>query len=385
MFEEDDNASKRLKLSQYHSFLGNSLNNNINSSGMSSSTPNDLQFGQQLPLLHPQSQSVGNVRDPQQTPSQSLPFPVYHYNGGYYGQSPNPDNGLLPFNNFLPTPQHTMGSSSSYSSPSAQSHMVHSVQPSQVYYFSSPPFMHQTQPSLRQQTSNTMQQPYSMNTITTLQHPHNHIESPLTQMLHSVPLGNESYEQSLPQSYKFSTPNANTSATLTNTRPITNSNVNTLGTIDKAKKKKIETLKKKEGLEESSIRIINLLQEKGKMVFRDIHETLGIDYRRAYDILNILLTTSLVTKTGKKRENKLPFIYQDGIPMQETVELRDILGEIAREEEKNRIAEQRIALLEAALASNEPTDRVLAQLKEVDGNVAADPFFRELFKKEIVT
>jgi hypothetical protein len=76
------------------------------------------------------------------------------------------------------------------------------------------------------------------------------------------------------------------------------------------RKSKVDILKKKEGLEESSARIIKLLQSRGKMIFKEIHETLSIDYRRAYDILNILQTTSLITKTGKKRENKLPFIYQ---------------------------------------------------------------------------
>ena len=53
-------------------------------------------------------------------------------------------------------------------------------------------------------------------------------------------------------------------------------------------KTKADPLKKKEGLEESSVRIISLLQTRGKMIFKDIHETLGIDYRRAYDILVII-------------------------------------------------------------------------------------------------
>ena len=53
----------------------------------------------------------------------------------------------------------------------------------------------------------------------------------------------------------------------------------------KKPKRGSDPMKKKEGLEESSVRIIGLLQTRGKMIFKDIHETLNIDYRRAYDIL----------------------------------------------------------------------------------------------------
>jgi len=327
MFEEDENASKRLKISPYHSFLGN---NNGSNNGNNSS---DLHPLGPLPILLPPQQTHNPNQDSNHNHS-AVPVvntsqgngmaygPVYHYNPGYYGQAMNQETGFLPFNNFLPTPHHYAMPGNSNSVPSPL------VPPSQVYYFSSPPFMHNG--SMRPHNGT----PYTqMNTITTLQHPgNNHIESPLTHMLHSVPLDNEAYDQPLQSTFKYSAPSSNSNVTKSRSNTTTNNNNN--ASIDKTKKKKIETLKKKEGLEESSVRIINLLQEKGKMVFKDIHETLGIDYRRAYDILNILLTTSLVTKTGKKRENKLPFIYQDGVPLPEAVELKDILGEVAKEEEK---------------------------------------------------
>jgi len=85
------------------------------------------------------------------------------------------------------------------------------------------------------------------------------------------------------------------------------------------------------------------------MIFKEIHETLSIDYRRAYDILNILQTTSLITKTGKKRENKMPYIYQDGVPIPESVDLRDMVDDIRKEEETNRILQHRIAIMEREL------------------------------------
>jgi len=57
--------------------------------------------------------------------------------------------------------------------------------------------------------------------------------------------------------------------------------------------------KKKEGLEDAADRMLSLLQEKGQMNFKQIHKELGLDYRRAYDILNVLTTTPLVSKRGK--------------------------------------------------------------------------------------
>jgi len=360
MFEEDENASKRLKISPYHSFLGNST---------------EMQLGQ-MPIFPQQSLAhnhTGPVTNSQATNPQ-VPFPVYHY-PGFYGPPSNHVNGhesgLLPFSSYLPNPYHHQLSGTPNQSPIIQvrsnSHQA-DFQPSQVYYFSSPPYMQN--PSMRPNPQ--------MNTITTLQQGNNHMESPLTHLLHSVPLDHDSFEQPMQSTFQYSAPNTKFDPSSGNSRPTMphNKDVST----DKAKKKKVEALKKKEGLEESSVRIINLLQERGKMIFKEIHETLGIDYRRAYDILNILLTTSLVTKTGKKRENKLPFIYQDGVPLPETVDLKDILGEVAREEEKNRVIEERIGTLEAALASNEQADRLLGQLQDADSSVTTDPAYRELIK-----
>ena len=62
----------------------------------------------------------------------------------------------------------------------------------------------------------------------------------------------------------------------------------------------------------------------------------------------------MITKVGKKRENKLPFIYQDGTPLPEPVEIRDIMNDIQREEELNATLKQRIALLEEELGKEDP-------------------------------
>ncbi len=63
--------------------------------------------------------------------------------------------------------------------------------------------------------------------------------------------------------------------------------------------------RKREGLEDSTRKIIELMMKNGEMTFKDIHDTLDLDYRRAYDILNVLLTTPLIHKKGKKRDTKV--------------------------------------------------------------------------------
>ncbi|KAJ3430654.1 transcription factor e2f6 [Anaeramoeba flamelloides] len=111
---------------------------------------------------------------------------------------------------------------------------------------------------------------------------------------------------------------------------------------------------KKESIEHCTIRILRLLQKRGKMVFKDIFTELGIGYRRAYDILNVLLTTPLVHKPGKKRESKMPYIYLDGEPLPEVVDVVNILEQIEYEESQINVLTNYVNRLEEELGKNEP-------------------------------
>eukprot|EP01156_Anaeramoeba_ignava_P006799 Anaeramoba_ignava/a349603_33.p2 GENE.a349603_33~~a349603_33.p2 ORF type:complete len:102 (-),score=45.07 a349603_33:735-1040(-) len=57
-------------------------------------------------------------------------------------------------------------------------------------------------------------------------------------------------------------------------------------TEPKKKKKTHKSKDRKEGLEQLTKKVIQLLQTRGEMFFKDIQSELGIGYRRAYDILN---------------------------------------------------------------------------------------------------
>ncbi|KAJ3429173.1 transcription factor e2f [Anaeramoeba flamelloides] len=94
---------------------------------------------------------------------------------------------------------------------------------------------------------------------------------------------------------------------------------------------------KKETLEQCTLRILSLLQKRGQVPFKDIFTELGIGYRRAYDILNVLLTTPLVSKKGKKRENKIPYVFLDGRPLQEVVDIATILEQTETEKKQIEI------------------------------------------------
>ncbi|KAJ3423448.1 transcription factor e2f [Anaeramoeba flamelloides] len=127
-------------------------------------------------------------------------------------------------------------------------------------------------------------------------------------------------------------------------------------------KKTSEVKPKKETLEECTIRTLELLQLRGQMVFKDIFTELGIGYRRAYDILNVLLTTPLLTKKGKKRESNMPYVYLDGEPLPENVDVRNVLEQIESEEQQIKVLTKYIQRLEEELENDELSD--LQQLLE---------------------
>lgn len=134
---------------------------------------------------------------------------------------------------------------------------------------------------------------------------------------------------------------------------------------------------RKEGLEDSTARIIRLLQMRGKLPFKEIHSELTIDYRRAYDILNVLLTTPLVTKHGKKRENKLPYVFQDGVALNEPVSIDSISEELVACKKANAILSRRVARLEEELAKPYPDMELLLQdLMKDDPNLERDPLYK---------
>ncbi|KAJ4454785.1 hypothetical protein PAPYR_10433 [Paratrimastix pyriformis] len=101
--------------------------------------------------------------------------------------------------------------------------------------------------------------------------------------------------------------------------------------LSTAKKKK-KNSGTKDGLEECTKQILRFLQTRGRATFKEIHEALEIDYRRAYDILNVLMTTPLIRKEGKKRDPGQPYIYVDGTPLREPVDLDKLLALIETEQ-----------------------------------------------------
>ncbi|KAG9390272.1 Transcription factor E2F-like [Carpediemonas membranifera] len=104
--------------------------------------------------------------------------------------------------------------------------------------------------------------------------------------------------------------------------------------------------RKREGLEDSTRKILELLMQNGEMTFKDIHDTLDLDYRRAYDILNVLLTTPLVQKQGKKRDNKLPYMFGDGKPVPVSVDVFSLLSDLEEQQRAIMILTMRIRKLQ---------------------------------------
>ncbi|GIQ81682.1 hypothetical protein KIPB_007162 [Kipferlia bialata] len=89
-----------------------------------------------------------------------------------------------------------------------------------------------------------------------------------------------------------------------------------------------------EGLEAVTRRIIALMQVNGPMTFDDIHNKCGVDHRRLYDIGNVLMTTPAVTKQGKRRDTKQPFIWGDGRPLPEPVPLETLMFDVEAEQRR---------------------------------------------------
>ncbi|KAL0224016.1 hypothetical protein P9112_003406 [Eukaryota sp. TZLM1-RC] len=106
------------------------------------------------------------------------------------------------------------------------------------------------------------------------------------------------------------------------TKPKTPSSTSTI-TTPKAptKSRGKSSTGKREGLEETTQRILRLAQVKGSVLFKDLHNILDIDYRRAYDILNILQTTPLIHKGSTKVDGQYPFTWCEGTPLPEAIEI----------------------------------------------------------------
>mmetsp|Transcript_23236 Transcript_23236/g.39957 ORF Transcript_23236/g.39957 Transcript_23236/m.39957 type:complete len:200 (+) Transcript_23236:41-640(+) len=138
--------------------------------------------------------------------------------------------------------------------------------------------------------------------------------------------------------------------------------------------------KHREGLEEATVRIIRLLQTKGRLLFKDLHEMLALDYRRAYDILNVLVTTPLVSKMGKKRENKLPYMFRNGDALPEPVDLDNLVPQILEEQQAINTIQRRISRLEEALNDTSKLDlaRLIDDLVREDKEVLRLPVYQHL-------
>eukprot|EP00767_Chilomastix_cuspidata_P005407 gnl/Chilomastix_cuspidata/5626.p1 GENE.gnl/Chilomastix_cuspidata/5626~~gnl/Chilomastix_cuspidata/5626.p1 ORF type:complete len:107 (+),score=9.73 gnl/Chilomastix_cuspidata/5626:141-461(+) len=67
--------------------------------------------------------------------------------------------------------------------------------------------------------------------------------------------------------------------------------------------------RRREGLKVTTQRVMSLLQTNGPSNFQDIHGTMDIDYRRVYDVLNVLTSTKIVRKTHPRLAIGVPDRY----------------------------------------------------------------------------
>eukprot|EP00013_Stygamoeba_regulata_P010823 CAMPEP_0177678110 /NCGR_PEP_ID=MMETSP0447-20121125/28823_1 /TAXON_ID=0 /ORGANISM="Stygamoeba regulata, Strain BSH-02190019" /LENGTH=179 /DNA_ID=CAMNT_0019187069 /DNA_START=105 /DNA_END=645 /DNA_ORIENTATION=- len=112
---------------------------------------------------------------------------------------------------------------------------------------------------------------------------------------------------------------------------------------------KVSHMNRKEGLEDSTLRIVKLLQRRGRLVFKEIHRDLAIDYRRAYDILNVLLDNPPGVQAGQAAREQIALLYQDGVPLSEPVDVCTIMDQIRQEQAMIEASRARINYLIAAL------------------------------------
>mmetsp|Transcript_32977 Transcript_32977/g.56373 ORF Transcript_32977/g.56373 Transcript_32977/m.56373 type:complete len:140 (-) Transcript_32977:31-450(-) len=90
--------------------------------------------------------------------------------------------------------------------------------------------------------------------------------------------------------------------------------------------------RKSYSLEDGTVEVLNVLQTKGKITLKELSEQTDVPYRRSSDILNVLKTTPLLARNGSKRID--PYIFCANIPLNETINLKTIEDEIAKEKEK---------------------------------------------------
>jgi hypothetical protein len=83
--------------------------------------------------------------------------------------------------------------------------------------------------------------------------------------------------------------------------------------------------------------------ERGRMTFEDIRELAQLDYRRVYDIMNVLQTTPLISKEGRKRDADKPFLFGDGTPLGTGLPpLHELLVSIEAEQRAVLVCAQRL-------------------------------------------
>ncbi|KAL0222496.1 hypothetical protein RCL1_002350 [Eukaryota sp. TZLM3-RCL] len=140
---------------------------------------------------------------------------------------------------------------------------------------------------------------------------------------------------------------------------------------------------KREGLEETTQRIIQLAQSKGSILFKDIHQILNIDYRRAYDILNVLQTTPIIVKTGKKRDNQQPYHWADGKPLPYPVPVDTLAEDLATMEKQLNNSLKRGTILELALMKNQNYQDVIKDFLQDDKEIPKEllEFYQNLLEQ----
>ncbi len=134
----------------------------------------------------------------------------------------------------------------------------------------------------------------------------------------------------------------------------------------------------REGLEDATTKLLRLLQIRGQSVFKDVYTSVDIDYRRAYDILNVLLSTDLIKKKGFRMDSSQPYqIFDDKEPVGRFCEPVDfqsaqiehdhLVDQIQRAEKASRMMNDPLLNIEACCEDIEEVGSLLKQVNEECG------------------
>lgn len=135
--------------------------------------------------------------------------------------------------------------------------------------------------------------------------------------------------------------------------------------------------------------IIKVLQLKGAMTVTALAEQLCCKQEDVQNVLNVLTTTPLVnkvklvtSKASAQTEHCPGFVYRDGVPLDDHVEMSDLQQQLARERDLTEACKRRIATIQQELDKhNTSAKALLCEVLATDSEIRSDPFYRVVFKR----